>query len=188
MLKLNLGCGHSHLDGWVNVDKHPTPSCDQIVDLEILPWPWPDNSVDEILLNHVLEHLGGWSDLYLGIIKEIWRVCNNRALVSITVPHTRHDHFLSDATHVRAITWEGLCMFSQEENQKWIATGSATTPLGIQIGVDFHMEGATLVLDEPWAKRQREGTITDEELHFAAKHYNNVIMEIKMSLRALKPS
>ena len=187
MLKLNLGCGHARMDGWVNVDKHPSPACDQIVDLEKLPWPWPDDSVDEILLRHVLEHLGAATDLYLAIVKEIWRICGHRATINVAVPHPRHDHFIWDPTHVRPITWEGLGLFSQEKNRLSLAAGSASTPLGIQLGVDFQMEAAVLILDEPWATRQRERTISDEDLQFAIKHYNNVLLEVRITLRALKP-
>jgi predicted SAM-dependent methyltransferase len=55
-LRLNLGCGMRRLDGFVNVDKFGEPELRH--DLETFPWPWPDDSVVEVLLNHVLEHLG----------------------------------------------------------------------------------------------------------------------------------
>jgi predicted SAM-dependent methyltransferase len=105
-MRLNLGCGNRKLQGWRNVDKVPDCSPDELVDLEQLPWPWPDNSVDEIFLSHVLEHLGQATDVYLGIIKELYRVCRDGATITIIVPHPRHDHFLTDPTHVRAVTAE----------------------------------------------------------------------------------
>jgi hypothetical protein len=52
-LRLNLGCGAKKLSGFVNVDKFGEP--DLKYDLEVFPWPWDNNSVVEILLNHVLE-------------------------------------------------------------------------------------------------------------------------------------
>ena len=55
-LKLNLGCGNNKYDGFLNVDKFGEP--DIKWDLEKFPWPWEDNSVDEIRIIHVLEHLG----------------------------------------------------------------------------------------------------------------------------------
>ena len=39
------------------------------------PWPWGESSVDEVHLIHVLEHLGREPHVYLGIMKELWRVC-----------------------------------------------------------------------------------------------------------------
>ena len=76
-MRLNLGCGDKKMQGWHNVDKVPDCNPDEIVDLERVPWPWLENSVDEILLSHVLEHLGQTPDVYLGIIKEIYRVCRD---------------------------------------------------------------------------------------------------------------
>jgi hypothetical protein len=41
------------------------------------------------------------------------------------VPHHRHDHFLDDPTHVRAVTVGGLDMLSQASCKDWIARGGA---------------------------------------------------------------
>ena len=69
---------------------------DQVVDLERFPWPWPDSSADEVLLNHVLEHLGQHPDTFIGVMKELWRVCAPGARVRVHVPDPRHEHFLGD--------------------------------------------------------------------------------------------
>src|SRR5262245_14771360 len=111
-MRLNLGCGFDQRAGFLNVDKMPACRPDLVVDLEALPWPWPDDAADEVVLRHTLEHLGQSPELYLGIVKELWRVCRNGATVSITVPHPRHDNFLGDPTHVRAVTPQGLELFS----------------------------------------------------------------------------
>ena len=124
-MRLNLGCGDKRMPGWRNVDKVAMCNPDEVVDLERLPWPWPDDSVDEILLSHVLEHIGQTPDVYLGIIKEIYRVCRNDATVTIVVPHPRHDHFLrSDPCAVA--TPESLNMFSQAANRRLIAVEAPT--------------------------------------------------------------
>jgi hypothetical protein len=150
----------------------------EIVDLEKLPWPWPDDSVQEVLLSHVLEHLGGDTVTYLGIIKELYRVCHNGAQISIVVPHPRHDHFLSDPTHVRPITADSLALFSQSANRQCMAMGIANTPLGIYLGVDFAIHSINFTLDEPWRGRHERKEITESDLRYAARHYNNVIRQI----------
>ena len=90
-MKLNLGCGNYKMDGFFNVDKFAYCEPDEVVDLEVFPWPWADNAVDEVVMSHVLEHLGQETKVYFGIIKELYRVCGDGAEVRIAVPHPRHD-------------------------------------------------------------------------------------------------
>ncbi len=54
-MKLHLGCGYNIKDGYINIDKYiDAPGVQQ---LDILNLPYPDNSVDEILSEHLVEHL-----------------------------------------------------------------------------------------------------------------------------------
>jgi hypothetical protein len=186
-LRLNLGCGNRKLAGWVNVDKVAACDPDQVCDLEQFPWPWPDNSVEAVQLHHVLEHLGASTDTYLGIVKELYRVCRGGAKIEIAVPHPRHDDFLTDPTHVRPITLGGLEMFSQASNRKWIAGGGANTPLGIYLGVDFSMIDAQQALEEPWRSKAQSGEISPVELRVAAMRYNNVVKTTHVVLQVVKP-
>ena len=98
-MKLNMGCGHNKREGYVNVDMSPVCNPDVVWDLETLPWPWQDNSVDGVLFNHSLEHLGQIARVFLGMMKELYRVCRDGAEIEINVPHPRHDNFIvgSDA-------------------------------------------------------------------------------------------
>jgi len=53
-IKLNLGCGHVPLDGYVNVDKRELPGVDIVADVGNLPFE--SESVAEIFSAHVLEY------------------------------------------------------------------------------------------------------------------------------------
>jgi CheY-like chemotaxis protein len=93
-------------------------------------------------MEHVLEHLGRDTDIYLGIFRELHRVCRDGAQIRIVVPHPRHDVFLNDPTHVRAVTRESLELFSLAKNREWAASGAANTQLARFLGIDFEIVSA----------------------------------------------
>lgn len=53
-IRLNLGCGHLPLDGYLNVDRRALPHIDIVAEVDELPFG-PDE-VDEIYSAHLLEH------------------------------------------------------------------------------------------------------------------------------------
>jgi predicted SAM-dependent methyltransferase len=186
LLKLNLGSGKNPKPGYINVDKFGEP--DVLHDLEKFPWPWETNSVGEVVLNHVLEHLGETTAVYFGIIKELYRVCAPGARISITVPHPRHNDFLNDPTHVRIVTPEGLQLFSKASNAEWAARGFANSPLGLYLDVDFQVENVNYALDEAWFTQLTKNQITQSEISQAMSRYNNVVKSIHITVRVIKVS
>ena len=57
-MKLHLGCGNIHLEGYVNIDVDPKCNPDIVCDLENALIPGiTENSVDEIFTHHCLEHI-----------------------------------------------------------------------------------------------------------------------------------
>lgn len=55
-MKLNLGCGGDKKQGYVNIDIRKEVKPDMVLDLEKTPYPFDDNSIDEILAKDVIEH------------------------------------------------------------------------------------------------------------------------------------
>ncbi len=53
-LRLNVGCGHLPMDGYVNVDGRELPGVDVVAD--VLGLPFDEAVVDEIFSAHLLEH------------------------------------------------------------------------------------------------------------------------------------
>ncbi len=82
-VKLNLGCGSNIKKGYENYDcymKHPKIKW---IDLEILPLGFKENSVDEILLYSVLEHL--WINPYKFML-EMHRILKKGGVIKIKLP------------------------------------------------------------------------------------------------------
>lgn len=186
-MKLNLGCGARKRPGWHNVDIEAACEPDEVVDLERTPWPWPDDSVDEVLMSHVLEHLGAATSVFLNIMRELHRVCRQGAIVHVHVPHPRHDEYLADPTHVRPILPETLAMFSRERCLAWQARGAANTPLALYLGVDFETTRVNMHLDDAWLERADAGQLTRTDLEHAVNTHNNVIKQIDIDLEVKKP-
>lgn len=184
-LKLNLGAGQDRRAGYVNVDRSGSP--DLKWDLEVIPWPWPDSSVDEILLNHVLEHLGASTQTFFGIVKELYRVCKHGAAIHIAVPHPRHDDFITDPTHLRAFTADSFQAYSKARCLEWQRDGAAHSPLAFQLDVDFNVTHIQFDLEQPWGAQFDAKQITAEQVMMAARQFNNVVKQIKVRWTVNKP-
>ena len=82
--KLNLGCGPDIRKGWINTDQFKRKGVDAIFDLNKTPYPFKDNSIDEIYASHILEHL----DIPVHkFMKEIHRILKPAGKITIKVPH-----------------------------------------------------------------------------------------------------
>jgi len=182
--KLNLGCGSKIIDGYLNVDR--SAPADLVHDLESFPWPWPDNSIEEIRLVHVLEHLGKDTATFKNLVQEIYRVACNNAKIQIIVPHPRHDSYLADPTHVRPITEETIRLLSRRVNLENRKNGQANSCLALEWNVDFELENVIYHFDQRWQSRLQQGLITADELFEAALDRSNVIEMIEMSIHVIK--
>ena len=183
-LKLNLGCGEKRLPGYINVDKFGNPDIKH--DLESFPWPWENNSISEIKLIHVLEHLGKETETYFGILKEIYRICKNGAKIFIIVPHYRHEFFYDDPTHVRVVTPLGLRLFSKKLNQQWIQKGAANSPLGLYLDLDFELRETIIKPSKDWFRLHPEKNVDINLLQQESAIYNNLIEQYEMILEVIK--
>lgn len=82
MLKLNIGCGEVHMDGWLNIDSE-SEKADLMHDLR-KPLPYNDNFVDFIYSEHFIEHLT--PEEGESVFKETYRVLKNNGVMRIATP------------------------------------------------------------------------------------------------------
>ena len=92
---LDLGCGKKKREGAIGVDFSDRHDADVIHDLNAFPYPFDDDSVDEIYLDNVLEHL----DDPLKVMEEVHRICKPNGLVKVIVPYFRSVWAFIDPTH-----------------------------------------------------------------------------------------
>lgn len=188
MVKYNLGCGSKILEGYINIDKYNTFNPDIVMDLEDKKWNIKTCSADYILLNHVLEHLGQEPNVFLNIMKELYRISKDGAIIEINVPHPLHEDFRTDPTHVRKITGQTLSMFSKKNCEYWTTLKASNTPFATILNVDFDIINLNYVIDnKTFTLLEKKGLITKEDnvVDFI-NIYNNLIKEIKIKLKVNK--
>ncbi len=105
----NLGSGEHPIEGMVNVDLFATQT-DVRHDLNQRPYPFPDDSFDEIYAWNVIEHL----DDVIGTMHEIHRIGTDGCVVHIRVPHFRSACLYEDLTHRRGFAWRSFDIFIED--------------------------------------------------------------------------
>ena len=182
-MKLNLGCGNHKLDGFVNVDNSPHCQPDKLVDLQAFPWPFADNCADEIIMSHVLEHIGQQTDIFERIIKELYRIAKPSCPITIGIPDPYHDNFWGDFTHCRPITPQAINLLSRSYLGQF--TGSAMTPLAFMWEVDFKVVKVNSNVDPDFAKFAKANHIPLELSQM--RYYRNAILDHIITIEAQKP-
>ena len=94
---IELGCGPYKKPGVIGIDYLALDGVDYVADLELgLPF-LEDNSVDEIISTHVLEHIENFKIL----LTDIHRVLKPNGLKITKVPYFSNPYYYSDYTHKR---------------------------------------------------------------------------------------
>jgi SAM-dependent methyltransferase len=97
---LDLGCGTRKRPGAVGVDVSDRTDADVVHDLNTFPYPFEDESFDEVFLDNTLEHL----DDVVRVIEEVHRLCRPGGRVTIIVPFFRSMWACIDPTHKHFFT------------------------------------------------------------------------------------
>jgi tetratricopeptide (TPR) repeat protein len=166
ILRLDIACGKNKKPGFTGVDIWT--GADIVADLEIFPWPFDDDSVDEVFCSHYLEHT---PDL-ISFANELYRIMKVGAKAEIICPYYSSIRAWQDPTHLRAISENTFLYFKKE----W-RVGNRLDHYPITADFDFE---CSYVLDSEWQGKN------EEELRFAIKHYINVVSDIRAVLMKRK--
>lgn len=94
MKKLNLGCGKDLKEGYVNLDIVDYGG-NQIHDINKFPYPFEDNTFDEIYTSHILEHVNNFHNT----ITEIYRIAKPNATMIVYGPFFLNTKYFGDPDH-----------------------------------------------------------------------------------------
>jgi hypothetical protein len=113
-LKINLGAGTDNTPDWHNVDAVDLPGIDTVHNLIHFPYPFDDNSADEIKAVDVVEHLPPYIGDDHGVIKfleECHRILKPGAELYLQTPGWRAEFLWIDPTHVRGFDIQSFDFF-----------------------------------------------------------------------------
>lgn len=133
-MKLNLGCGQSIIEGYINLDRNDYGQ--EVIRDVLRGLPFDNNKFEQVHTSHFMEHVPTGDNLYF-ILSEIWRVCIPGAHFIIIVPHSdTHEAFFPD--HLSYWNEEMLTAISTDPYQR-----SKNLPYNFNI-VSMHREGIEL--------------------------------------------
>ncbi len=92
---LDVGCGRNKYPGSIGIDVNPDTAADVLGDLDRPPYPFRDNSFDEVRVVHVIEHV---SDI-LKTMKELHRITRPGGTIVVVTPHYTDFSSFCDPTH-----------------------------------------------------------------------------------------
>ena len=105
---LNIGCGMKPLEGAVNHDRDfYFDHVDITHDLDEIPWPWEDDTFDEIYIIGVLEHLKE----FVQSVEECHRILKLGGRIHMSVPHALAESSYNDPTHRWFLTTKSMDYF-----------------------------------------------------------------------------
>ncbi len=168
-LKLNLGCGEERMPGFTGVDLH-APGADVRLDLLAFPWPWADESVDEIHCAHFVEHIP--QEQRWPFFEECWRILKPDARMTVIVPSWKSERAYGDMTHC----WPPVtAMFFCYLDRNWrTANGLTYGPYAIR--AHFEFQAGPTALNSPFAEQ------SPEIQAFACAHYLESYPDMRVRL------
>jgi hypothetical protein len=186
-LKLNLGCGGSKLDNFINIDNEDITEPDLKLDLMNFPWPFEDNSVDHIVAKDILEHLGNTPADFINVLKEMYRVSADGAAWEVQFPHHRCDIAYDDPTHVRRLTHTTFRLFDQKRAMEFKKENKAETPLALIHNIDIEVLDMKHEWVPLWEEKVRNREMTEDQLYFVLNTQSNVAQSVILLIQVYKP-
>ena len=168
--RLHLGCGRTILSGWVNLDAFHGEGVDVVADLDRCvecPLPFDSDSFDEILGNHLFEHIRN----PLPMMEELYRIAKPGAMLTFRVPYGSSDDAFEDPTHVRQCFLGTFDFFAQPTY--WRA--------------DYGYRGDWQPMVQSLLVSKEYGGRSWQEILDDVRRYRNVVKEMTVEMKAIKP-
>ena len=92
---LDFGCGPAKQPGYVGMDIFPSSGVDVVHDFDVFPYPFADDTFDEIKCDNSLEHVAD----FMRTVEELHRILKPGGVLKVLVPHYSGPNAYGDPTH-----------------------------------------------------------------------------------------
>lgn len=118
---LNIGCGNTRIPGTIGIDRTEIEDyVDVAHDLDVVPYPFPSESIDKIHFYHVLEHLHE----PIRKLEELHRLLKSNGIIHMRVPHFSSMGAFTDLTHVRPFGYTSFDCLEEGHGQHYYTSAN----------------------------------------------------------------
>lgn len=175
-VKVDMGCGQNCTVGpdgvkYLGLDFANCQGVDIVHDLTGFPYPFEDESVDEIVSNHFVEHLTG--EDFMKHFNECYRILKKGGQMRVVHPYCFSVRAFQDPTHKTFIPAERYLYF----DENWRVANRLDhypiyTNFAYQVYIVYHGEKGV-----NWNLKNKESA-----LPFSQNHYINVVADLIVNL------
>jgi predicted SAM-dependent methyltransferase len=175
-LRIDMGCGQNCKIGedgvkFTGVDYVKCQGVDIVHDLTKFPYPFKDNSADEIFASHFVEHLTG--EDFIKFMDEAHRILKPGAKMELIHPYCFSARAFQDPTHKTFIPAERYMYFDKNWRQiNKLDHYPIKSDYEYQVFVTYHGDKG-----ENWTLK------AEEARNYAMGHYVNVVADLIVHLK-----
>lgn len=178
-VKLDLACGNNLQKGFIGVDiiGQPDSQAEVVHNLMKFPWPFEDNSVDEVFCAHYLEHIphgDGYNDPMFEFMDELFRILKPGGTAKFICPYYTSVRAFQDPTHLRFISEPMFNYF----NRTWREDLNQLKHYPVKC--DFNIVKLDHAVSEEFSGKSQEA------IAYNAMHLLNVIYDLQITLQKPK--
>jgi SAM-dependent methyltransferase len=134
---LDVGCGAKKWPGATGLDISPDTEADVVHDLNAFPYPFEDDSFDQILMQDVIEHV----DEPIRVMDELHRIARRGAHIQLRTPHFSSMLAYSDPTHRHYFSAEAIRTFAEPRFSHYTTVRMRVVHVTIDLWLPFRIVG-----------------------------------------------
>lgn len=182
-LKLDLACGQNIVSpDFEGVDLF-APLARFKVDLLKFPWPWADDSVEEIHCSHFVEHIpmcywndngeytftgAQYNEMFFKFFRECWRILKPLSKMVVKVPYLQNMRAFQDPTHRRFLCETSFIYLDAEWRKA--------------VGLDHYVSDLDFVAECDKITSPYEGVFNPETQAYRQHHMWNTVIDLNVKL------